>query len=326
MAWYLIVIIIIVIFVAFYALASLFAAHLFVKSIVTPHGKSRRTVEEIRGRDKHYEDIDFGPYDRAEKEKFMLPAKEGEDTIELSCVLIRAGQASLTDGKYKPKHETCVILPHGLADNKDNSIKYAYDFLSFGMHVLIYDHRAFGDSTGKYCSMGIIESEDLSAVITEARRRLGEHVEIGLHGESMGSMTSLILLKTDSSIKFVVSDCGPTYLRDFAKEAYRAMTHLPIGWAAPIMNAITKRRYGFTMDDVRPADGVATSDVPILFIHGTEDKLVPTRMCPELYKLARNPHSKMVLFEGAIHARSHSQDPAKYRQVLLDFLQDIDVL
>jgi fermentation-respiration switch protein FrsA (DUF1100 family) len=326
--WYEIVIVIVVVFIAFYALICLLAAHLFIKAIVTPSGRSRRTAEEVRERDRRFGNVDFGPYDAAQKEVFMLPVEGGD---ALSCVLIRADQIALPAGNgdaggYRPKRETCVVVLHGFAENKDNSIKYAYDFLSLGMHVLLYDHRAFGESTGKYCSMGILEHKDLSLVITEAKRRLGEHVAIGLHGESMGSITSMMALTSEPRIEFLVADCGPTYMRDFTKEAYRAMTHLPIGWAAPMMNAIVRRKFHFTMDDIRPADGVAASEVPILFIHGTDDQLIPAWMCPKLYELSRNPHSKMALFEGATHARSHSSDPVRYKQEIVSFLREIEVI
>ena len=309
-----------------YVIASFFAACLFVKAVVTPSGISRRTVKKVRERNIQFGNVDFEPYDKANKEVFMFPVSGGEEGVELSCVLIRAEQLIPPGEHCQPKRETCVIIAHGFAENKDNSVKYAYDFLSMGFHVLLYDHRAFGASTAKYCSMGVYESSDLSALIDETKRRLGEHVAIGLHGESMGSISSFMALEKNNAIEFIVSDCGPTYMRDFSKEAYEAMTHLPIGFANPIMNSISKNRYGFDMDDIRPADGVAKTEIPILFIHGTEDHLVPTRMCPELYKLARNPHSRMVLFEGAGHAQSHYSDPIKYKQEIYDFLKDIDVL
>jgi fermentation-respiration switch protein FrsA (DUF1100 family) len=329
MSWYVIIIIVVVVLVALYALVCLLAAHLFIKAIATPSGKSRRTAEEVRERDRRLGNVDFAPYDAAQKDTFMLPV-EGGDAV--SCVLIRADQITLPASAnagydaYRPKRETCVVVLHGFAENKDNSIKYAYDFLSLGMHVLIYDHRAFGESTGKYCSMGIMEHKDLSLVITEVKRRLGEHVAIGLHGESMGSITSMMALTSEPRIEFAVADCGPTYMRDFTKEAYRAMTHLPIGWAAAMMNSIVDRKYHFTMDDIRPADGVAASEVPILFIHGTKDQLIPVWMCPKLYELSRNPHSRMALFEGATHARSHSSDPIRYKKEIVDFLLEIEVL
>ncbi|GHU66643.1 alpha/beta hydrolase [Clostridia bacterium] len=323
MSWYEIVILMIAIFVGLYALICLLAANLFIKAIITPSGKSRRTFEEVRERDRHFENVDFNLYDSVQKEEFMLPAEGG---VELSCVLIRADQAPWFESGIRPKRETCVIVSHGFAENKQNSIKYGYDFLSLGIHVLLYDHRAFGESTGKYCSLGIIEHKDLSLVITEAKRRLGEHVAIGIHGESMGAMAGMMALTGDDRIEFLVEDCGPTYLADFTKKAYRAMTHLPIGWAMPMMNTIANRKYHFTMEAVRPADGVAGSDVPLLFIHGSEDQLVPSWMCPELYSLSRNPHSKMALFEGAAHARSHSSNPVRYKKEIVSFLTEIEVL
>jgi hypothetical protein len=60
--------------------------------------------------------------------------------------------------------------------------------------------------------------------------------------------------------------------------------------------------------------------VPILFIHGTKDTLVPPVMAEELYA-ACTTEKKLLLVEGAIHSAASQQDHELYYRTVREFLK-----
>ena len=130
----------------------------------------------------------------------------------------------------------------------------------------------------------------------------------------------------DDRIDFVVEDGGPTDFYHGAIFGLKHHAHLPPFPAIQMMNWRIKRRYGFGLKDVSPITRVAETDVPVMFIHGTADELVPVEMCPELFHAAKNPLSRMELFEGARHCQGHMCEPERYERVVQQFVRDVEGL
>ena len=61
-----------------------------------------------------------------------------------------------------------VIIAHGHTVNRIASLKYAELFYKAGFHVVIYDQRSFGRSSGKNCTLDQNESQDLAKLIDYA--------------------------------------------------------------------------------------------------------------------------------------------------------------
>ena len=59
-------------------------------------------------------------------------------------------------------------------------------------------------------------------------------------------------------------------------------------------------------------------DVPVLFIHGTDDKFVPVEMTYENYKACKGQKHLLVI-PGANHGMSYRVDKAAYENAVLNF-------
>ena len=86
------------------------------------------------------------------------------------------------------------------------------------------------------------------------------------------------------------------------------------------MNQFAKWIFRFDVKDVRPIDHVAASDTPILFIHGTKDAPMPYTESEKLYAAAKNPLSRLELFEGVWHIGGHMVKPERYIQLVREFV------
>jgi hypothetical protein len=97
--------------------------------------------------------------------------------------------------------------------------------------------------------------------------------------------------------------------------------HLPV--TGPIIQAasfISRSRAGYGMNDYSTLEAHRNNHVPVLFIHGREDKFVPTWMTNENYDI--DPGEKELLFvDNAGHGSSLFEDYELYNTTVKEFLE-----
>ena len=74
------------------------------------------------------------------------------------------------------------------------------------------------------------------------------------------------------------------------------------------------------ISDAAPLEVVDKIKVPVLFIHGTADNLVPFAMMGKLFDKCTSTKEKFVV-EGAGHADCKSKNPAAYFDKVFTFLK-----
>jgi pimeloyl-ACP methyl ester carboxylesterase len=95
------------------------------------------------------------------------------------------------------KHaNTCIVYAHGLGSNKLEALSIAKSFLKQGYDVCSFDFSSSGRSEGDYTSYGLLEQDDVHAVLATLDNgfRYDKYV---LWGRSMGS--AAIILSQGSS-------------------------------------------------------------------------------------------------------------------------------
>jgi len=75
--------------------------------------------------------------------------------------------------------------------------------------------------------------------------------------------------------------------------------------------------------DYSTLDAMAECEVPVLFIHGTDDKFVPVEMTYENYKACKAPKHLLVI-PGANHGMSYRVDQEAYEKAVMDFWDKYD--
>lgn len=217
-----------------------------------------------------------------------------------------------------------VIVCHGHTVNRIAALKYADIFYRAGYSLLIYDERYFGESTGAFCTLGQKESEDLVRLYAFAKETFGEDCAIGLHGESMGAATALLSLRTIRPA-FVVADCPFADSEQLFSQWIRGNLHIQPAAVMAMVRGRALRRYGYRIRETSPIAAVRESDVPICFMHGRADPLIPCAHSEALYAACQNAKSELHLFDGAEHAQSIVSDPKGYEGLVLGFLQSCGV-
>ncbi len=211
-----------------------------------------------------------------------------------------------------------AILVHGYGRDGRFAYDYAENYLKHGWNVLIPDLRASGTSEGEFITMGALESKDI-ALWAE---KIPSNSKIILHGVSMGAATTL-LTAANQNIKnlcAVVEDCGYSSAYDMFTSQLNKIFGLPEYPVMPCANFVCKIKTGVKISDAAPLDVVQNINVPILFIHGDKDALVPIEMMEKLYDKATSNKEKFIV-SGAGHADSKRTNPNAYFDKVFTFLE-----
>ena len=221
--------------------------------------------------------------------------------------------------KFSPAENSnrWAILVHGYGRDGTFAYDYAEEYLKRGWNVLVPDLRAAGLSQGEFITMGALESRD----IFDWAGKLPPDAKIILHGVSMGAATVMMTAALEpKNLCAVVEDCGYTSAYEMFSAQLEKIFGLPEYPAMPCADIVCKLKTGVKISDAAPIAVVDKITVPILFIHGDQDGLVPFEMLDKLFDKAVAPKEKFVV-EGAGHADAKRKNPAVYFDKVFAFLE-----
>lgn len=286
------------------------AGALWLASFVMPG--ERQTLEEAMAWQSERYDTSF--YEELEKSDYTV---DGADGYELHAELLKNPELS---DKY-------VILSHGYTDNRIGSLKYVQMYLDLGYNCIIYDLRGHGENEPTFTTYGILEGQDLAALVEDTRARFPNASVLGIHGESLGAATTISSLKYDPSVDFAVADCAFADIESVLKDGYRK-AGAP-AFLVDLADIGARIRYGYSIKAMRPIDALDTGDTtaassgskpPILFIHGEADDLIPPENSQKMYDRYTGP-KEIKIIPGAGHAYSILTEPETYNETVTDFLK-----
>lgn len=189
-----------------------------------------------------------------------------------------------------------------------------------GHNLLLIDERCHGDSEGHTITFGILEQKDVLGWIRWAGERFG-NVPILLCGVSMGAATVLMVSgqKLPENVKAVVADCPFDAPSNIIKKVLGQDMGMPVPVVYPLIK-LGGILYGkFNLDADCPTAAVKRSRVPILLIHGDDDRFVPYAMSCNIHAAA----PEKITFHtvpGAGHALNYVTDPEGYGNAFREFV------
>ncbi len=190
-----------------------------------------------------------------------------------------------------------------------------------GMNTLLVDQRAHGESGGRTITFGLRERYDCQAWCRYAAQRW-PGVPTVLAGVSMGAATVLMAAGLDlpEQVRGVIADCPYSSPVDIIKKVMRD-DHLPAALLWPFVR-LGARLYGrFDPAETTAAREIKKAKVPILIIHGEDDRFVPCDMSREIYDACPGPKMR-VTFPDAGHGLSYIVDTEGYRRAVTRFCRE----
>lgn len=259
-----------------------------------------------------------------------LYAKCGEEIVNKRLALRNAGRDGTAKRLTITSHDgLCLcgrLISHGgEADNPIGIVAmfhgyrseptrdfgtFAMDIRDMGFMLFMPDQRAQGGSEGRHMTFGV--NERLDAVKwceTLAEEYPG--LPIILYGLSMGASTVLMAseLKLPESVCAVVADCGFTTPAAICEKVLKVDLHLPkfpIYYGAELLVRLLA---GYRFDSASSVDAIKNTSLPVLVIHGENDKFVPHSMGLEISAAA---DCEFLSVPDAGHGESYLYDPEGY--------------
>lgn len=283
----------------------------------------RRVFHERDNRQKSVYTIPQTEQYQKERNRMMNLIKE-TDLLPFEEVQITSYDGLTLVGRYYHKKDGAPlhIQVHGYRSSGVRDFCGANKIArEAGHNTLLIDQRAHGRSGGHVISFGVNESRDCVRWAEYAMERFGGDVPVFLSGISMGA--SSVLLATGQelteNVVGIIADCPYCAAENIICKVIQDM-NLPSKIVYPILQigAVLFGRFRLDQAEVRVA--VKYSKLPILLIHGQDDRFVPWEMSAELYEA--NPEKiTFVAFPGAGHGISYIVDTERYERAMQAFVQ-----
>ena len=209
-------------------------------------------------------------------------------------------------------NDSVVILCHGLKGNKNegNSFNKLVELLQQNnINSFRFDFRGHGESTGNdYEMTPLKELEDLKNTIKMLENK--NYNSIILLGASFGaSIVSLLDISKYKSINGLVSWYGCLdYFATIETDNFFSDEHMHIAREKGYYEIVSKRtdksfKLGIALFEeihkLIPYKYLSTQDIPILFVHGTKDSMIPYTLSEKVNVLCKN--SSLELIENGEH-------------------------
>lgn len=214
-----------------------------------------------------------------------------------------------------------VVFAHGHhADHNGDPANFLQYYVEKGYNFLAMDHVSCGESEGLFTGFDYFEHKDCLLWIKYLTDRFGTDIKIIIHGVSMGGATICKMVNlVPKQVKLAIADCPYTSAtEEFAETVKGAGIKKPMP-LVKAFNGLNKIIAGYSLDDTEVRSSVADANVPMMFVHGDNDSLVPTRMGIELYELCSSP-KELFIVKGAGHADSIRVDETGYHKKLDEFI------
>jgi len=218
-----------------------------------------------------------------------------------------------------------VILLHGVSDNRLGMYGYGKWLLKNHYAVLLPDARGHGISGG-LATYGLAESEDVHRWVEWMEQTNHPRCIFGL-GESMGAAQLLQALPKETRFCAVIAESPFATFREVAYARFGREFHTGpwIGrtFFRPTVDAgflFVRMMYGFDLERAAPAQAVAETSVPVMLIHGLEDRNIP----PYHSDWIASRNSSIVVWKvpGASHTTAHKTAPAEFERRVLEWFQE----
>lgn len=192
-----------------------------------------------------------------------------------------------------------------------------------GHNVLLIDQRCHGRSEGHTITFGIKEKTDVLRWIEYANGRFGE-VPILLSGVSMGAATVLMAagMNLPGNVKAVIADCPFDAPSGIIKKVLGQDMGMPVKLVYPLIRLGGMIYGGFILDTDSPMEAVKKSKLPILLIHGDDDRFVPYYMSQNIHAAAPEKIEFHTVPEAG-HAMNFIWDPESYHRVVREFTDKV---
>lgn len=224
-------------------------------------------------------------------------------------------------GLWKEPKGTIVGL-HGFRTDKSVlALGWGQVLAAYGYRVVLVDLRGHGLSTGDYHTFGRVESEDISRVIDSLESKGWLQGKCVLMGGSYGAAIAIQTAAKDRRIDAVIAMEPYTSLKAISPDLARQTLGLLAVFLGKngAYEVVDKAGKIADFDPDTPLDVVGRIQVPVLFIHGKEDQLIPYQHSQKLKDAAR--YGTLLLLENRDHVSLVFKDMYPLKEKIIHWIE-----
>lgn len=198
-----------------------------------------------------------------------------------------------------------VLYFHGNEGNVSTSIGETALLRSLGYSVLVVDYRGYGESDGRFPSESSIYEDAeaaLDALLDGWKVRPGD---LYLYGHSLGAAVAIDLASKHPELGGLIVESAFTSIYDMAKLE-------PKYGIFPVELLLNQR-----FESIKK---VAHLELPVLYIHGTADRVVPYSMGMALYQRSGGV-KRFVAVPGGGHDDNAAVAPVALASAIRELIQ-----
>jgi uncharacterized protein len=197
-----------------------------------------------------------------------------------------------------------VLYLHGNGSNVGANVEHANRFHGLGLSVFLIDYRGYGKSQGDFPSESRVYEDAQQAWDYLVKQRGINPNQIYIYGHSLGGAIAIDLAVRNPEAAGLIVEGSFTSVRamvDFQKPLFRVF---------PIDFLLAQR-----FDSLSKVDRL---QMPVLFIHGTADTVVPAEMSQKMFDAAPEPKQLYMVPNGG-HNNAAQIGGAEYLRVVSKF-------
>ena len=234
----------------------------------------------------------------AERLIFLPRPKSYQDSPEILKLTTLSGEQISALYLPNPTATYTVLYSHGNAEDLGRIRQRLEHLRTLGVSVFAYDYRGYGTSQGTPSEQNAYQ--DIEAAYRYLTETLGiSPSQIILYGRSLGSGTSVEIASREPIAGLI--------LESPFTSTFRVITRIAI---------VPFDRF----DNLRK---IAKVRCPVLFLHGTQDRLIPLHHSETLMRQVRSP-KRLVPIPGADHNDLLEIASTQYDQAIQTFLKQLN--
>lgn len=208
------------------------------------------------------------------------------------------------------EEKATILHFHGNAQNRSAHFVFSHWFAKYGYRIIVPDYRGYGGSDGEPSREGLYEDAKL---FLEKTCSQGDK-PVFIFAQSLGGAVvtpALAESPKDCVCGLIIESSFPSY-RDIARDKLGSFWFT---WAFqyPLSYLISDSR--------SPKDYAERISIPALFIHGTEDPIVPYKFGKAYFDLIASKDKEFWTVEGGIHTPAFADEKSPYIEKVVEWMQ-----
>jgi uncharacterized protein len=200
-----------------------------------------------------------------------------------------------------------LLYFHGCCNNISNDTEKIKHWQKANFSILAIDYRGYGRSEGNFPSESQVYNDAEAAWNYLRSEKQIKPEQIIIYGSSLGGAIAIELATKHPDAMGLIVESSFTSMREMIGER-------PIPPIYPF-DLILHQKFNSIAK-------IKTLNMPILFLHGTKDTIVPFRMSKQLYEVAKEP-KQIALIPGGEHLDTAMTSHKLYWQSIIEFLDRI---